>query len=173
MTRWRFTTCGSRRASSVTFGTGIGTDLLHEVSIRLLPDPSRWRQDFTCETCAGYEPAMTRRRFPVLLAALLLLQWGAAYGQCHALRVAAAVLPGWVVCVSHDAADPQAGQDLYADLDCPACHAVPSLVGAPVPALPSVALAWDALVFVPQPDAPGALGARAPPPPARGPPAVQ
>ncbi len=115
---------------------------------------------------------MTRGRFPMLLAALLLLQWGAAYGQCHALRAAAAVLPEWVVCVSHDVAGAPAGQDgpvLQADLDCPACHAAPALVDAPVPAVPSVAVAWEPLVFVPQPDA---LGARAPPPPARGPPAV-
>ncbi len=119
---------------------------------------------------------MTRRCLPVLLAALLLMQWGAAYGQCHALRAAAAVLPGWVVCISHDAAGAPTGQDgtdLQADWDCPACHAAPALVDAPVPALTSVVLAWEPLIFMPQPDAPGALGARAPPPPARGPPAVR
>lgn len=118
---------------------------------------------------------MTRRRLPVLLAALLLMQWGAAYGQCHALR-AAALLPGWVVCVNHDAAGapaPQDGPALYADWDCPACHAAPALVDVPVLALASIVLAWEPLVFVPQPDIPGALGARAPPPPARGPPAVR
>ena len=36
---------------------------------------------------------MIRRCFPVLLAVLLLMQWGAAYGQCHALH-AATLLPG-------------------------------------------------------------------------------
>lgn len=119
---------------------------------------------------------MTRRRFPVLLAALLLMQWGAAYGQCHALRAAAAALPGWMVCIAHDGAGAPAGQDgtaLQTDWDCPACHAAPALVGAPASAQPSVLLAWEALAFAPQPDAPGALGARAPPPPARGPPAVR
>lgn len=139
-------------------------------------DPYSWSQGFTYGTWASYEACMTRRRFPLLLAALLLMQWGAAYGQCHALRAAAAVVPGWVVCVSHDTAGAPAGQDrtaLQADWDCPAFHAAPALVDAPVPARPSVELAWVALVFVPQPDAPGALGARAPPPPARGPPAVQ
>lgn len=119
---------------------------------------------------------MTRRRLPVLLAALLLMQWGVAYGQCYALRATAAVLPGWVVCVSHNAAGgpaPQDGPAVLTDLDCPACHAAPALVDMPVLALPFIVLAWEPLVFVPQPDAPGALGARAPPPPARGPPAVQ
>lgn len=67
----------------------------------------------------------------------------------------------------------QDGTALQADWDCLACHAAPALVGAPAPALLSVALAWEALAFTPQPDAPGALGARAPPPPARGPPAVR
>lgn len=116
------------------------------------------------------------RRFPVLLAALLFMQWGTAYGHCRALRAAAAVLPGWVVCASHDGAGAPAGQDgplLQADWDCPACHAAPALVDTPAPALTSVALQWGKLAFVPQPDAPGSLGARAPPPPARGPPAVR
>lgn len=112
----------------------------------------------------------------MLLAALLLMQWGAAYGQCHALRAAATALPGWAVCISHNAAGAPTGKDgtdQQADWDCPACHAAAALVNAPLPAQTSVALAWEPLVFVPQPDAPSALGARAPPPPARGPPAVR
>lgn len=114
---------------------------------------------------------MTRRYLPVWLAALLFLQWGAAYGQCHVLR-AAALVPGWLICASHDPSAVPEGQDsaLHADWDCPACHAAPALVDVPVSAQLSVPITWEVLAFAPQPDAPGALGARAPPPPARGPP---
>ena len=113
-----------------------------------------------------------RRVVPALLAALLLLQWGAAYGHCHALHALATELPGWTICTAHGTDQTPATPDdaLRADWDCPACHQVP-VIGAVPPPLPRFeAVAWHPAP-APAPHLPVAtLGPRAPPPPARAPP---
>ena len=105
---------------------------------------------------------------------LLLLQWIAAHGQCHALHTST-IPPGWAVCTAHAAAAAPDRRDetLHADWTCPACHAAQAVADVPTSLLPPEPIAWEALALVPRPHAPGALGARAPPPPARGPPAAR
>lgn len=114
------------------------------------------------------------RRLVLPLAVLLLLQWSAAFGHCRALR--AEMLAASVICMSHGDGAPvldQQGPDnggTKANWDCPACHQLPVLARAEPPRVVPAGAAWAVPAVGPKPSAPPALGARAPPPPARAPP---
>lgn len=119
---------------------------------------------------------MTRRLAP-FLAVLMLLQWAAAFGHCRVLQAAVpglgSGLPGWQICSVHDGGAPVPDRPaLHADLDCPACHHVPFTEPVPPADVGPSTIAWVRAAVPPIRQAHAALGPRAPPPPARGPPVL-
>ena len=109
------------------------------------------------------------RALAPVFAALLLVQWLAAYGHCRVL--AASALAAVPICSAHADKPATPGQQApVADWDCPACHHAP-FIGAVTPPSPAAASATWFAAAAPVRQAPrAALGPRAPPPPPRAPP---
>ncbi len=119
---------------------------------------------------------MVRSRWTFALAVLLLIQWSAAYGHCHALAAGSLEAFAGSICSVDGHGGPSGDhepgkQKGFADQDCPACHQLPVLQAAAPPS-GAVSLVWFTVELEPTATTGVLPPARAPPYRSHAPPAV-